>query len=109
MTKIELINKLSGLPGEIHFAEMAIFGAQDGVTKAKDILSVKEADLYSEGVIDGKNAEIRTAQLRQLTTPERNEIAKAENALSMARIAFNQLQNYFTAYRAIAGMLKGAE
>ena len=109
LNKQELITKLSTLPDEIYLAESAIFEAQDGVMKAKDILSTKEADLYSEGKIDGKNSEIRTAQLRQLTTPERNEIAKAENALSMARISFNQLQNTFVAYRAIAYMLKAGE
>ena len=109
MNKQDLINRLSTLPGEIYLAEMAIFEAQDGVSKAKDVLSDKEADLYAEGKIDGKNAEIRTSQLKQRTTFERNDIAKAENALSMARISFNQLQNTFIAYRAIAAMLKAGE
>lgn len=109
MTKQDLIIKLRELPGEIYLAEMAILEAQEGVTKAKDILSAKEAALYAEGKIDGKNAEIRNTQLKQLTTAERNNIAIAENALNLARIGFNQLQNTFVAYRAIAYMFKGVE
>ena len=109
MNKQELINKLSILPSEIYVAEVAILEAQEGVSKAREILSTKESDLYAEGKIDGKNAEIRNAQLKQLTTPERNEIAKTDNALSTARINFNKLQNTFLAYRAITGMLKGVE
>ena len=109
MTKDELIDKLASLPDEIYLAEMAILGYQNELTKTKEVLTLKEAELYTEGVIDGKNSEIRTAQLKQLTIPERNNIATAENELNLARINFNQLQNTFVACRAIASMLKGVE
>lgn len=109
MNKQDLVSLLANLPGQINRAEIDILVAQDAVIKSKDALSAKEADLYTEGKIDGKNAEIRNAQLKQLTIPERNEIAKAENALSMARIHYNLLQNTFSAYRAISGLLKAGE
>ena len=109
MTKIELIEKLSTLPDEIYLAEIAIFETQNKVTVAREQLGIKEANLYDQGLIDGKNAEIRNAQLKQMTTPERNDIAIAENQVNLARINFNQLQNTLLACRAIAGMLKGAE
>ena len=109
MNKQELIDKLTSLPGEIYLAEMAILGYQNNLVKEKELLTLKEADLYTEGKIDGKNAEIRAAQLKQLTIPERNNIAIAENELNLARINFNQLQNTFVAYRAIAGLLKAGE
>jgi len=71
LNKQDLIVALADLPGAINFAEVTILEAQANVTKAKEALSTKEADLYSENKIDGKNAEIRAAQLRQLTTQDR--------------------------------------
>lgn len=109
MDKNELMDRIFKMPTAIFNAEMALFNSQSELAKAKEALAAKEADLYTEGKIDGKNAEIRNAQMRQLTTPERNEIAKAENSLNLARIALSRQQNEFTAYKAIAGMLKGAE
>ena len=109
MNKHDLIVALADLPGAINLAEITIIEAQANVTKAKETLSAKEADLYTENKIDGKNAEIRAAQLRQFTTQERNDIAKVENILSLARIQYNLLQNHFSAYRAIAAMMKAGE
>lgn len=101
--------RLSTLPDEIYLAEMKIFEMQNNVTEAKEALSAKEADLYIQGVIDGKNAEIRNAQVKQFTAKERMAISVAENKVNQARIELNKLQNTLTAYRAIAYMLKGAE
>jgi len=105
----EIIERLFSLPGEIRDAELEVFSKQLGITSAKDALSAKEADLYTEGVIDGKNAEIRTAQLRQLTIKERNDVAKAENDANMARIKLNYLHNEFKSLQTIAYLIEGVE
>lgn len=109
MTKQDLINYLQAVPGHIEQAEQAVLTAQEQIITAKDALSAREAELYNEGKIDGKNAEIRSSQLKQFTTPERNEVAKAENDISQARIKLARLQNNFSAYKAIAYMLKAGE
>lgn len=105
----DLINYLQAIPGQIEQAEQSVLIAQEAIFTAKDVLSAKEAELYSEGKIDGKNAEIRSSQLKQLTVPERNELVKAENDIAQARIKLTRLQNNFAAYRAIAGLLKAGE
>ena len=109
MTKTDLMAQLQALPDEIYNAEIKVLEAQKGVTQAKEFLAAKEADLYAEGLIDGKNAEIRNAQLRQLTAEERSGVALAENRLAQCRINLSCLQNQFSACKAIAGMFKGAE
>lgn len=107
MNKAELITELELLPSRIEAVERDVLTQQQEVSKAKEALANKEADLYTEGKIDGKNAEIRNAQLRQFTTQERNEVARAENDLNLARIALNRHRNEFSAYEAIAGIFKG--
>lgn len=104
-----LVSCLNTLPNDIYNAEIKVLEAQKGVTQAKEFLAAKEADLYAEGLIDGKNAEIRNAQLRQLTAEERSGVALAENRLAQCRINLSCLQNQFSACKAIAGMFKGAE
>jgi len=109
MDRKEIIERLFSLPEEIRTAELDVFSQQLGITSAKDVLSAKEAELYTEGVIDGKNAEIRTAQLRQLTIKERNDVARAENDANMARIKLNYLHNEFKALQTVAYLIEGVE
>lgn len=109
MTKLELIEKLSSLPGLIAEQEKAVINANLQVLASKSILTEAEDVLILSGAIDGKNAETRNAQLRAKTAKEREAIQKAENELSVARAHLNRLNNELTVCRAIAGMLKGVE
>jgi hypothetical protein len=109
MDRKKIIGRLLEMPSEIFNAETEIFDAQCELLRAKDILTAKEAELYAEGKIDGKNAEIRSAQLKQLTTAERNIIATAENNINLARITFNHLYNEFKMLQTVAYLIEGAE
>jgi len=109
MDRKQIIARLLQMPEEIYNAEIAIFDAQVQILGVKDILAVKEAELYAEGKIDGKNAEIRSGQLRQLTTAERNNVATAENNLNSARITFNHLHNEFKMLQIVAYLIEGVE
>ena len=109
MNRKQIIARLLQMPEEIYNAEIAIFDAQVQILGVKDILAVKEAELYAEGKIDGKNAEIRSGQLRQLTTAERNNVATAENNLNSARITFNHLHNEFKMLQIVAYLIEGVE
>lgn len=106
MDRQMIINRLTQLPAEIEQAEMDLFDAQLRATKARDILANKEAQLYLDGIIDGKNAEIRSAQLKEHTAAERDAILAAENQVALARINLNRVLNQFKAYRAIAGLIE---
>lgn len=109
MTKLELIDKLSSLPGLIAEQEKAVINANLQVLASKGILTEAEDVLILSGAIDGKNAETRNAQLRAKTAKEREAIQKAENELSITRAHLNRLNNELAVCRAIAAMLKGAE
>lgn len=101
-----IIEKLAFLPAEIAGVEAGVLTAQLAVAEAKDILANKEAQLYLDGTIDGKNAEIRAAQLKEYTFAERETIVTAETKMALARIELNRLLNQFKAYRTIAGMFE---
>lgn len=106
MDKQIIIDKLLRLPEEIKSAELAVIDAQVVVTKAKEALMRKENQLILDRLIDGKNAEIRGAQLKEFTKVEREAVNIAENKLALARMELNQLLNQFKAYRAIAELLE---
>jgi len=109
MTKLELIEKLSSLPELIAEQERAVINANLQVQDSKNILTEAEDVLILSGQIDGKNAETRNAQMRAKTVSEREGMQKAENQLSIDRARLNRLNNELAVYKAIAGMLKGAE
>ena len=109
MTKLELINKLASLPELIAEQEKSVISAYQQVQDSKNILTEAEDVLILSGQIDGKNAETRKAQMRAKTVSEREGLQKAENQLSIDRARLNRLNNELAAYKAIAGMLKGAE
>lgn len=106
MDRQVVTDRLLELPGEIETAETDVFNAQLIFMEAKDDYAYKEAALYLEGKIDGKNAEVRAAQLKDFTTLERHAVTTADNQVVLARIKLNRLINEFKAYRAIAGMLE---
>jgi len=109
MNRKQIITRLLEMPTEILNAESILLNAQADIFEAKELLSAKEADLYTEGKIDGKNAEIRNGQLRQLTVLERNNVMSAENNLAHARITFNHLHNEFKVLQTVAYLIEGVE
>ena len=109
MNKMDLIVKLASLPGIIAEQEVLVLNAVEKVQDCKRVLLEAEDVLYSSGQIDGKNAEIRQAQLRAKTSAERQALQDAENQLNMARVKLNRFLNELTVYKAIAGLLRGVE
>jgi hypothetical protein len=109
MTKMDLIDKLASLPELIEAQGRVVINAYQQVQKSKKGLTESEDILLLSGVIDGKNAEIRAAQMRENTVSEREAAQNAERQLSIEQVKLNRLNNELAVYRAIAGMLKGAE
>lgn len=106
MTKIELTQRLLALPAEIGAAEEAVLQAQARLIDAKDMLQQKEDDLLLGNLIDGKNAEIRAAQVRKFTVHERDTLADAEMSLKNAASRLDKLHVEFEALRAVADLLR---
>ena len=106
MTKQEIVNRLLGLPGEIAAGEDALLEANRQVVLAKEVLQQKEDDLLLGNMIDGKNAEIRAAQMRQHTEHERLNLSNAELQLKNATTRLGRLRDEFRALQAVASLLQ---
>lgn len=94
------------LPDDIKEAENKLVEAYAELNEAKNALAEKEAELLINGKIDGKNAEMRQAQMIQLTKAEREVVRHAESRVSRVKMDYNFYVNQLKAYRAIAELLK---
>lgn len=103
-----VIELLIALPQEIRVAEEKVLVTQLRLADAKNELATKETELLlavddqGKPLIDGKNAEVRAAQIRQLTRSERESIASLERELMCLRLELSHLQTEFSALREIA-------
>lgn len=103
--KNTVIEKLQNLPEQIEAAERLYDNASIELQEAKDELDEKEAALILSGKIDGKNAELRQAQMLALIRSERKAVRSLEKEVSRHKVDLNSLVNEFKAYRSIARLL----
>jgi hypothetical protein len=104
--RAQLIQKLESMPEVIHRAELELLKAAEDTRQAKLALDMREGALIlEEGLINGKNAEQRRAQLDSHTIEERNALVTAQQVEASARAMLTRQQNEFAAYRAMARLL----
>lgn len=108
MEKEQIVARLLALPTEIAVAEEQVLEANLHVLGAKGALQAKEDMLLLSNAIDGKNAEIRAAQMREKTISERGDLEDAELNLKNAVTRLGRLRDEFKALRAVVDLLKGA-
>lgn len=114
MNKQLIVDRLLALPTEIVAAELLLINLQNNLLEAQNTLQHLKDGLYigvweDQGKkIDGKNAEIREAQMRQYTTLEQNGVNRATELVNRQRFEVTRLQNELTALRAVVDLLKGA-
>ncbi|MUG45489.1 hypothetical protein [Paenibacillus woosongensis] len=108
MTRQTIVDRLLALPREIAIAERALLATEEELRKRKSDLQAKEDELLSNGTIDGKNGEIRAAQLRSFTGFNRQEVAFAEKDLMKAQVDLRLLNTELEALKAVVDLLKGA-
>ncbi|MFD2116381.1 hypothetical protein ACFSTH_08150 [Paenibacillus yanchengensis] len=108
MNKQSIIERLLALPKEIAAAEEAVISANKAVQDAKNALQGHEYVLLTSGAIDGKNAEIRSAQLRSFTSEQHEAVTQAEYNLVRIKNHLALLYNEFRALQTVADLLKGA-
>lgn len=102
-----VIKRLLELPYEVEEAEHGVIEASLDVEKAKRELAEKEAALFNEGKVEGKNEAQRKACLLSLTADERAAVAAYEESLANCRRDYNRKLNDFAAMRTIARLLAG--
>jgi len=107
MNKQEIVNRLLSLPAEIATAEEVVLQANATLVSAKELLQQKEDDLLLGNMIDGKNAEIRSAQMRLNTLNERENLSGAELNLKNESTRLGKLRDEFRALQAVSSLLKG--
>lgn len=107
MTKQEIVKRLLSLPTEIAVAEESVLQANMKLVLAKEMLQRKEDDLLLGNMIDGKNAEIRAAQMRQNTVHEREILADSEINLRNEAVRLGKCRDELRALQAVTSLLKG--
>lgn len=107
MNKQTIISRLLELPAEIAKAEQAVIEAQITLESAKNILTDAESYLLIGEKINGKNAEIRAAQLREHTKVEREAVTLAGDTLAQRSVYLRSLQNELKVLQSVALILGG--
>lgn len=105
--KQQLIDELTALKQSITKANTEVYMAARELTTAKDELRVEENLLIQGGTIDGKNAEIRAAQMYQHTVIKRQNVAEAEDFLEASKTTFNNLHTELRINLALVELVKG--
>ncbi len=107
MNKQEIARRLLALTSEIGVAEEAVLKADRQLIAAKEVLQKKEDDLWLGNVIDGKNAEIRAAQMRRHTDYQREVLSEAELKFKNAVSKLGRLKDELGALQAFSRLLHG--
>src|SRR5262249_31394149 len=95
---------LKVLPGALAVAERELIEAEGARRHAAGCLQARQDTLLLTE-IDGKNAEIRAAQLRIATVTEQLLFDQAERRLAEARVSLHHLQAEHSSLRAIARLM----
>lgn len=85
--------------------EMRVFGIQQEVADLKLAVQIAEDAALLSGHIDGKNQEIRDAQLRLVSSGPRTTLREAERRLAYEKIELAGLHLQFKALRTMGQFL----
>jgi len=106
-----LISDLTALKISIQVAESEVFTAFKDVQDVKQKLQIKEDAILmdkAEGIkIDGKNAEIRAAQVREATAYERLAVQDEEKVFEERKLELANLKNELRINLALVELVKG--
>jgi hypothetical protein len=94
-----LVSALLACPAELAQAEQDLLAAQRCLTTVKEHLEDAEGAALLSGAADAKNAEGRTAQVRQLTVPQREAVRLATERVNRASLTLRVTQANFSALR----------
>lgn len=104
-----LIERLLALPGARASAELSLLEAETTRQHLQAHLTTVEDELLLSGAIDGKNCEVRAAQLRAGTVTTRERLEEATAAVARLKISVHHLQAEHASLRAVARLLAASE
>ena len=102
-----LIADLKDLKISIPAANEQVYIAARELMVAKDELRIQEGKLIADKIIDGKNAEIRAAQMYGCTVVERQNVAEAEDFMEHSKLTLSNLQAELRINLALVELVKG--
>lgn len=105
----DFARRLAALPAQIEEAEHDLLATTMTLSDLRARFEIRRARLLDSGEIDGKNDEIRRAQLLLLTLREREAVDAAELEVMRYRIGRDRLINELSALRACARLLGSEE
>ncbi len=109
LTRGELIEELLKTPERIFAAEATLLNSEQVHRQAKEALADREASLLIEGTIDGKNAELRQARLREATESLRAHVEETRAPVEFLRLAAEKEQQQLQVLRSVARLLATEE
>jgi len=109
-TRENIITRLLEMGTAIAAAETTVIDLDQVRQEAAASLQRMEDDLLlNSTLIDGKNAETRAAQLRNLTQDTRGYVQRLELQKAAAAVEVRRLNNEFASLRSIARLLQVTE
>ena len=101
----EIIGELLGYPEKLKEAEKQVMAAKKRVDEIKNKMETKRYSLLASGVIDGKNAEVREAQIALKLGEETGALLSAKENLDEAEFYFKQIEIEYRTLLAISRVL----
>jgi hypothetical protein len=106
MTKAYAIERLLVLPGAAAVAELELLALEAEKQAAAAALQDREDELILTGQIDGKNAEVRAAQMRAVTITERHRLEEISRRIARQKVSIHHLQAEHASLRSVARILE---
>ena len=105
MTKEEVLLLLQQLPEQLRDAEADYYDSLSRLEDAKLALHAKECELFSLGLVTGRNEQARDAEIWQHTHELRRVLTKAKVAVDQSRVDYDYLKNKLENTQLIAQLL----
>lgn len=105
MNRTEVLLLLQQLPEELREAEASYYSALSRLEDVKMALHAKECDLFSQGLITGKNEQAREAEIWQHTHELQHAVLKARMHADQCRVEYDYLHNKLDNTQLIAQLL----
>jgi hypothetical protein len=100
-----LSDKIPEVVAGIIQKEQEVFRLHEAVLVERRLIQVQEDEALLRGMVEGKNAELREAQLRQFSAQARGRLWEAERIFGYAKIELEGLRLEFKALCALARLL----
>lgn len=97
-----VIDDLLSYPAKLNESEIKLINAKKRVDQIKEQIDIKRYSLLVSGVIDGKNSEIREAQIEEKISGDKKNLREAKENLDVEEANFHLLENEYQSLLAIA-------